>query len=309
MPTLTLLDLAKRTGSDATIGLIEDVLTYAPEFRTLPAIPKPGTSYKATLRTGLPTSGFRAVGAGATLSSSTYIQKLVEMFFFDVQLQVDEAIVKGDSREIGDVLTDEASGAVESTFITIGSQVYYGTNADKKGFQGFAQNVDSSMIIDAGGTGNSTTSAWFVFESEKGVHIPVGNQGAIDMMPEWLRQQVTDPNDSTKKLMAYVNNLSCYIGLAIGSKYSIGRIKNITDAKPLTDKLTAQLLSKFPVGRQPTRCFVNRDARLYLQQSRTSINYQTSDKGGRGAFAPLPEETVGIPIQVTDSITSTETAS
>jgi len=309
MPQITLHDLAKRTGSDAVIGLIEENLTFAPEFRTLPTRTVPGTMYKATLRTAFPATGFRGVNQGVGLSSSTYAQKTVECFFMDAQMQVDEAIVKADTREIGDVLTDEASGVVESTMIAIGSQIYYGTNADSKGFSGFVANVDSSMVVDAGGSGSTTTSAWFVFEDLKGVHVPVGNNGALDMANEWVRQQVVDPNDATKRLFAWVNNLSGYIGLNIGSKYSLGRIKNIDATHPLTDTLGAQLLSKFPVGRQPTRCFINRDAAYYLQKSRSSIGNQVADKRGQGAFSPMPEEIQGIPIQRTDSITSTETSS
>lgn len=305
---LTLLDLAKRTNSDPVIGLIEENLKFAPEFVTLPVRPVPGTLYKATLRTAVPTGGFRGANEGIALSSSVYEQKDVPCFFFDVQMQVDEAIVKGDDREIGDVLTDESSGAVEGAMISIGSQVYYGTTSDSKGFAGFVANVDPEMVVDAGGKGNNTTSAWFVFEDLKGVHIPVGNQGAIDMADQWQRQQVGDASGQ-KKYFAYVNNLSSYIGLNIGSRYSIGRIKNITPDNPLTDKLGAEMLSKFPIGRQPTRCFINKDAAYYLQVSRSSIGNQVADKGGRGAFSPMPEEIQGIPIQRTDSILSTEKAS
>lgn len=305
--SLTLLDLAKRTNSDPVIGLIEENLVFAPEFITLPVRPIPGTIYKATLRTALPTGGFRGANEGIALTSSSYEQKDVPCFFFDVQMQVDEAIVKGDDRAIGDVLTDESSGAVEGAMISIGSQIYYGNSADEKGFKGFVANVDPEMVVDAGGTGENTTSAWFVFENTKGVHIPVGNQGAIDMADQWQRQQVTD--DEGKKFFAYVNNLSSYIGLNIGSRYSIGCIKNITSAKPLTDKLGAEMLSKFPIGRQPTRCFINKDAAYFLQVSRSSIGNQVADKGGRGAFSPMPEEIQGIPIQRTDSILSTEKAS
>lgn len=89
MPNLTLLDLAARSGSDAIIGLIEDVTTYAPEFRVVAAKPKAGTTYKLTRRTALPTPAFRdANPASVGSTKSTYVQDLKEMYFLDCQLEV-----------------------------------------------------------------------------------------------------------------------------------------------------------------------------------------------------------------------------
>ena len=109
----TLLDIAALTGSDQVIGLIEDVTTYAPEFSVVPAISKPGTTYKVSRRTTLPTAAFRDVNGSGTVSKSTYVQEVKEMYFLDVPLQADEAVVKADSRELGDYPALEARGALE----------------------------------------------------------------------------------------------------------------------------------------------------------------------------------------------------
>jgi hypothetical protein len=74
---LTLLDIAKRTGSDALIGLIEEVIKICPEFRVLPVVERDGIAFLATLRTALPTAAFVNAGTGVALSKRTYAQKLV----------------------------------------------------------------------------------------------------------------------------------------------------------------------------------------------------------------------------------------
>jgi hypothetical protein len=298
---LTLLDIAKRTNSDAVVGLIEEVLTVAPEFRTIPVRPISGTSYRATFRTGLPGSGFRNANEGVTPGSSKYEQRVVPCYFLDSQLEIDEAIVRADPGNIGNILADESAGIVQSSFITVGKQVYDGISADAKGFAGFFANVDSSMVVDAGGAGATTHTAWAIYENERdGVHFPLGNMGEL-MLGEWTKQQVRDRADAAKVFMAYVNNFSGWLGLNLSTKYSIGCVKNITDAKPLTDALGNQLVSKFPVGRKPTRWLMSRDAKFYLQRSRTATIGQ-KDSGKGDAFAPIPTHLADVPIQETDSI-------
>lgn len=307
MANLTLLDLAARTGSDTLIGLIEDVTTSAPEFQTMPVVTRPGTSYKVTRRTALPTSGFRSANEGVATGKSQYVQETKSMYFLDAQMEVDEAIVKGDDRLIGDILSDEAAGALRSSFITIGSQVYYGVSADAKGFIGLDQQISNDTVY-AGGTSN-TTSAYLVDLSVEGVHLVVGRDGAIEM-PEWKIQRVTD--SSSQAYMAYVTNLSAYLGLNVGSANSVYRVRGIdpTDSNDyLTDALGAKALKNVPIARRGRnwRWLMNADALWTLQQSRSAIGQIEGGNSGRPAYAPMPTELQGIPIIATDSITTTET--
>lgn len=298
---LTLLDIAARTGSDAVVGLIEDATIAAPEFAVVPARTMPGTTYRLTRRTALPPSQFRDVNEGVASGKSQYVQEIKEMFFVDSQLEVDEAIVKGDPRDIGDVLADEASGALESTFQLLGSQFYYGRSADAKGFVGLADQISNDSVY-AGGTSN-TTSAYLVDLSLQGVHFVVGRDGAIEL-PEWMKQKVP------AGYMAYVTNLSAYIGLQVGSENSVFRVRGITTAgdKFLTDKLGALCLKNVPLNRRGNlRWFMNRTAAYTLQASRSAVGQVNAGKGGTPAFAEFPTELQGIPITITDSIGDDET--
>lgn len=337
MATLTLLDIAKRSGSDRAIGLIEDVVTFAPEVGVLACRPISGVSFKSTLRTGYPTSAFRTVGDGVVPSKSTYVQKLAECFYIDTQLQVPEELPASEDKSVGDVLADETSGGMAATGITLGTQLYYGTAADSKGFQGLTTFVGSSnsLTVTAGGTGAVTTSVWLVYMDEKGVHFvsgntaaarPAGNPGepsgepAIVAPPfsmnSWTKQQVAI-GTAGKVAMAYVNNYSGWIGLAYGSDYSAFRVRNVStqsSANYFTDNQAALLLSKVPIHIRNSgklRWFMNRTAAYTLQISRSVVTPANVSGGQTGAplAAPLPTECQGFPITITDSLVQTETAS
>lgn len=330
MAQLTLLDIAKRNGSDAEIGLIEDVVTFAPEVGVLAVRPINGVSYKATLRTAYPASAFRAVGAGVTPGKSSYVQKLSECFFIDGQLQVDEALPDSEDRSVGDVLADEASGQMASICTTLGSQFYYGTAADANGFIGLRSFVGSSstLSVSASGTGSDTTTAYLVYTDLQGVHFVAGRTAAprtgspeetgdpLIIAPPfrlgaWAKQQVAVGTAGAVQ-MAHVNNIAGWLGLAYGSRYSAFSVRNIdlgNSTTYLTDTLGNKLLSMVPLRIRNSgrlRWFMNRDAAYSLQASRlpTTIVGQV---GRGGIFPDLPKEMGGIPITITDSITSTET--
>lgn len=299
---LTLLDIARLSGSDATVGLIEQITTFAPEMNVLPIRRKWGTSYKISRRTGNPSAGFRNANEGIATGKSTFEQIEVPMFFFDCQLQVDEAIVKASGETPGDVLATEAAGQVRGATIALGDQIYRGTTANNKGFAGLRAQVASTMVVDATGSG-TTNTVWFARCADDGLHVPMGNGGSI-ALGQWMRQRITDTNGNP--YMAWVNNMSFYIGLALAHTQCIGAVKNVTSAQPFTDARAADLYAKFPIGLKPTHCFMSRDALSWLQKSRSAVGNQKSNASG-DAFAPLPESTMGVPIVPTDSI-ATEAA-
>lgn len=334
MAQLTLLDIAKRNGSDREIGLIEDVTTFAPEVAVLPARPINGVTFKSTLRTNYGTAAFRATGSGATLIKSTYQQKIAECFFLDAPMQVDESIPDAEDKSVGDVLADEVQGTLSSAGITIGAQLYYGTAADAGGFQGLVTFVGTSATYNANasGTASVTTSAWLVYLDIKGVHFVVGRTAAGRSsgdpaqpsgepaviappfrMPEWTKQQVA-VGTAGKVAMAFVSNISGWIGLAYGSNNSAFRVRNISLASAasyMTDAQGALLLSKVPLNIRNSgrlRWFMNRDAAYSLQTSRAPTT-TVGVVGASGIYPMMPQECQGIPITVTDSITSTEAAS
>lgn len=301
MAKLNLLDIANRANNDAVVGLIEEVITVAPEFDVIPARTRSGTSYRVGKRTALPTGGFRDANAGVTPGKSTYESEIKPMYFFDALLQVDEAIVKADAGEgdaMGDILANESSGIVQGSGITLGRQIFYGQTADSKGFNGFeAQFGGSAFEVDATGTG-TVENAWLAWldPNWQGVHMVVGNGGQMDLKP-WDQQYVPDPADATKQFLAWMSNFSFYCGLAVNSAYSLYRVKNITLAKPLTDQLGATLMSKVPLSRRAgMHWFMSKTALLSLQLARYGVTLTP------GQFPPTPDSLAGAPITVTDTL-------
>lgn len=320
MATTSLYDLAILDRADEYTGLIEDVTTLAPEFEVFGAHKRPGTWYKTVKRTTLPSVQFRNSNAGVTSSKSGYKSEIKQMFFLDARLNMDEAVWEADEAHLGSLWQLEAAGAVRAASILIGQQTWYGTSADSAGFTGIRAQLANSVA--AGGTTGST-SAYLVWMDEKeGVRYDVGMDGQFAISAPF-RQQVADPNDSTKAYFAYVGNLKAWIGLNVLSNLSAWGVTGITSTagQKMTDAFGSQLLAKIPVARRANlRWFMNRSCQSYLNQARSAINpgittysaayaLQPAGSDGRPAFSPLPDSCMGYPITLTDSILDTETNS
>jgi len=338
---LSLLDITKRKGNDQEVGLLEDTITYAPELSAIMGRPISGTQYK-TLHRSLPTVAFRQANNGSSTVKGKYRQSLHECSIIDAQLQADKAVVDAAAKElgpeadIGDPLFDEAQGSVMGVYITVGTQLYYGTTGgDTNGFQGIgavtpnlnaAKNQQPAVVGAGGTTANIQSSVYLVWENLRGSHFIFGNDSGLTMLPEWRIQQVLGQN--SLPLTAYVNNLQGWIGFAINHPLSVARIANInlTDAGAgLTDKLVALLLSYLPLQMRSEvtanlnvggpnkfgpglKLLMNPQVAYSLQASRSAV---VGASGGITAADPLvfsrvPTESNGVPIVITDSILSTE---
>lgn len=308
---LSLLDMTARNGTDEAVGLIEEVNTVAPELMELNGRPISGTTYLAKKRSALPAKpGFRNANEGSDIVSSQYEQTISQCFFLDAQLRVDEAVVnsgKAEGNSMGEILADEATGVLRQKLIAVGDQFYRGVSADAKGFPGLQALYDSTNCeVTASGSG-STCSAWLVWNDLQGVHWIFGNNSGLTL-GEWTKQQVNDAN--SKAYMAYVNNLSGWLGLGFGHSRSIVRIKAIKDSSSnyLTDARVAEALTKMPIfmRRSPgLRLLCNSVAAFTLQKSRTTVTTSKTDAIPL-QFAGQPTESNGIPIILTDSLPQTE---
>lgn len=309
----TLLDLAKKTGSDAVVGLIEANMGVYPEVSLLPSRTISGTSFKTLLRTSFPTAGFRLANEGTEPKKGAYENKFVTCNYLDIQLEVDEAVVGADDGAIADMQTLEASGAMKGVLRTLGKQVWYGTGTggDSKGFPGAVSVVSSDLVVDATGTTDDTcSSAWLIVPGTQNGQFIFG-EGNTLAMPNWAKQRITR---SSKELMAWVSNISGWVGFQWVNTFCVGRIKKLTEdsGKGLTDALVADLIAKFPddVDLSGSRLFLTRRSARQLQKSRSATT--AVDSGVRRTAtgveltAPWPVESNGIPISITSSIVNTE---
>lgn len=308
MPTkrLGMLDLAKRGGSDAVVGLIEENLQYAPELEKVPARTISGTSYKTLIRTGLPTVGFRKLNAGVDPSKSTFAEKRVECFILGGRVEVDKAYVQGSEDGEETVRSDEASAVTKASFLTIGSQFYYGT--EESGFPGLVSMLNADLVLKADGDdANKGTSVYGVKFGPQDVQFVFGGGDVMSLGP-WRDETLEDA--AGKKFPGEVADLTGWIGLQCTNKYSVGRLANLTAQAAkgkLTDALIAEWLVKFPVGQRPDALFMSRYQAFRLQASRSTVNAVGKKTAtGEENWAPAPVESNGVPIVVTDSIKETE---
>lgn len=308
---LSLLEITKQNGTDQAVGIIEEVRTFAPEAEVFGGRPIKGTTYKGLVRTLLPSGPtFRPANKGSSVVASKWDQRINQTFFLDAQMRVDEMVL--DSSEFGAewTLANEALGVAKQKLIALGNQFYYGNPSKTDfGFPGLNQLYDPATCEIMGGatSGSTLTSAWLVVNQPDCAEFIYGkNQGL--QLKQWVPQYAFDTNGG--QFRAFMNNLSGFVGLSFNYTKSAVRIKNLdTGTNGLTDKLVAQALALFPVGTVPTHLFCNRSQRLALQLSRSPV-YSSGASAVTAAdplrFAPVPNESNGIPLYVTDSITQTE---
>jgi hypothetical protein len=293
----TLLDIAKMTGNDPAVALVEEVIQEVPELEVMAARTIPGTQYKTLVRTALPTVGFRSGNEGAVQSKSAYSNRLVECFIMNPRWNSDVAIANAHPDGAEALIAMEGVGMTSAAAIAVASQMYYG--GDSKGFPGLANYVDPGLVVDATGTTATTgSSVWAMKFSPTDVQLVVGGNGQFDLSDVRIGD-VFDGNGNP--YTAYIQELLSWLGLQVLSKWSVGRIKNLTkdSGKGLTDSVMADLLGSFPSGKTPDAFFMSRRSRTQLQKSRTATN-------ATGAPAPVPTEYEGIPIYATEAIVNTE---
>jgi len=314
MAVLTLLELAQRNKSPE-IGIIEQGTIAVPEIAVFPSKIIDGLSFWQTIRTGRPSGAYRSINEGVTPSASAYASKEVALKLYSTVMRYDKALENIDKR--GTLETDEMMGAYIAALEDHAKAFWYGADASfgvTGAFFGLKDLVDSSMVVDAGGTTDSTaSSAWLVCYGERQVSHVFGNGSAFQFSP-WSDILMVDPNTSTKFLPYRSSFMNVYSGVACADKYSFGRIKDITadSGKTMSFTLMESLKAKFPVGKikmgnidGATNCawFMSKRSYQQLQASLTATS-------PTGMPAPYPKaDNDGIPIYVTEALADTETLS
>jgi len=319
---LTMLDLAARRGSDKEIGLVQQIVNYAPEITTILGRTVPGTYTEAKVQIGITQGGtFRSINQGVIPGAAAYERRRFNAFAFDSHLSIDELEVTaanqiGDS--LGDLQADEVASALQDKAIKFSQQFYGGIGLNPAGFPGLIDllNIYSKVndsrtgkpivnVVDAnpGSNNPATECVWYVWVHPQGVHFIFGGDKTIDINP-WVWQYLPDIKTPGARLRCSVTNISGFIGLACAHPWGVTCIKNIDANHPWTDKLSSQLHALLPVGVTPTHCFATKRALAGLQQQRTVTLFGTgTQKPNQPAIAPIPQvDIAGIPIMPTDGI-------
>ena len=304
---LTLTDLLADS-FDVSDDVASDLLNDAPLMREIAMIESSnGTTHKYPKKIGAPTVGFRTVNTGRPLSKSTKIQVSAELEILDFTSQVDVALANANPKKSAiQVVEEEGLEHLMEAIASYERQLINGqVLGDATGFSGFADsstvaNTNSEMVVNATGTAaNLATSVYAVRLRPGGIRgVYKGDGDPFEVGETSIIKAIDDDGDSYP---AYYTPGNSWLGVEFGSKYSVGRICNITDedGKRLTDGLLSRLYAKFPTGKKPTHWVMNRDAQQMLQASRTATN-------PTGTEAPFPKEVFDLPVIPTDSIGSNE---
>ncbi len=316
---LTMMDLAARRGNDKEIGLVQQIINWAPEITTIAGRTIPGTYTEAKVQIGIAQGGaFPGNNGTVQVASGSYEKRRFNAFFFDSQLEIRESELIGAEQagdSLGDLQADEVAGALQDKAIKFSQQFYAGLKLNGNGFPGLRdilgifQNVKDSRTglnivnyIDAnpGSNNPATECVWYVWNHPQAINFLWGGNKMLDVNP-WVWQYL---GASNARYRAMVSNISGFVGLSAAHPWSVTCIKNIDAAHPWTDKLSAQVHALYPAGIVPTHCFATKRAQGQLQQGRTVTLFgSAAARPNQPNIAPLPTTDVnGVPIHVTDGI-------
>ena len=296
---LSLLDVAKLNGADKEVGLIEEVLTSAPEVANFPYRTITGTSFSTVTRVSLPSVGFRLANDGVDPSKSEFVRKLVQAYIMGGRVEADKAVALAYEDGVEAYEMIEALGTMKSAMIEIGSQIWYGTDNETDGFPGikaalpFTAGVADGSVINAAGTTATTASSVYAVKYGAQDVILVGGNGSVPTLGEFRDETIVGEN--SKNMPGRVADLIGWIGLQIGNINCVRRVANLTaeSGKGLTTDLLDDILNSFPVGVRPDALYMSRRSRLQLKKDLATPERPT---------VSLPTEYDGVPIIATDSI-------
>lgn len=293
---------------DLSNAEVTDLVQAVPFLNALPVEKSSnGETHKYSKETGAPVVGFRAPNVGRDEDSSADTIVTVTLKILDFSWSVDKAVAdiwrKGGAAAL---IAREGLRHIKSALVAFEKQVIYGTTAlgDSGGFTGMIQAATVDALADAltinaaGTTADTASSCWAVRIGPNDLTAVYNGDNPVDL-GETTVQRLTSSGSLTYP--AYYTPGCTWLGMQVGSIYSMGRIVNLTEdsGKGLTDDLIASLLSEFPTGKFPTHLVMNRRSLKQLQDSRTATTTT-------GAPAPFPQEAFGVPIIVCESIVNTE---
>lgn len=339
---LTLKDVQAATGTDESVGVVDNIVNVAPELDKVLGRPIAGITDRALIMTAIGSNGaFRKVGGGVQLSAPSFDRKQFNCMPWDCQMEVPEDLLiemKG-SQTPAMIFERFQTAAMRQKAIKIGRQFYGGSSIDPNGPMGLIDflalqrtQVDSrtglkiNQAINAGGTTNGTAEiVWFIKQGPQGVHWLFGNGRGIITNP-WLRQRTagldSTVNNPTYRT-AWVSNTFGYIGTSMFNYHAVGCIYNVDTVNGTVapnngaggnglwnDNVVADLFALWPITEKPDLCLCTQNAAKMLQKTRAVTNFVNSgERGWTGDSAPIGDFPTklptmgGIPLIVTDSIT------
>ncbi len=281
-----------------------------------------GTSHKHTIRTGLPTVTWGMLYRGIPDSKSRTAQVQDTTGFVEGKSVVDMRVLKLAGKNADNLRLSEAQSHIEAMSQEVSTKIFYGNTAvDPEEFMGFGPRFNSiaaangRQIVDAGGTGNVNTSAWFITWGDNYCHLlyPQGTKAGIEREDLGPQKQLDGANGS---YMAKEEVFTWHVGLAVKDWRYVVRVANLD--VPALEALTSDVYGFFRTAYyrlQSTRIAGGRQA-IYMNRAvLEAMDAIASNAGATDNFIRLKTTEVegkminsyrGIPIRDTDSLINTE---
>lgn len=279
-----------------------------------------GSKHKTTMRSGIPEPTWRMFNQGIQPSKSTTVPVLDTTGMMEDYGLVDKALA--DLSGNADAFRTSENMAKLQGFNNKAARymIYGNTQAEPQAFLGLApryndKSAESGVnIVDAGGTGSTNTSIWFVTWGEMSTHLLYPKGSVAGFQHKFLGQQ-TARAENGGDFEAYRDHFKWDIGMSVRDWRANSRIANIDVTQLTRDGATGANIIDLMIdalyridnpeqGEGRTIIYANRTIQSWLHKqamNSKNVNLTLGEYGGK----KIPEF-LGIPIKRIDAILNTE---
>jgi hypothetical protein len=320
---LTLNDWAKRLDPNGKTDMTVELLSETNEVLD-DMLWKEGnlpTGERTTIRTGLPTTYWRAINQGIPSSKSTTAQVDESCAMLAAYSEVDADLAELNGN-VNQFRLNEAQAFLESMNQEQASTLFYGSAANPEEFVGFSNRYNdlaannAQNIIDAGGTGADNSSIWLVGWGQNTVHgvFPKGSKAGIDHQDKGQVTLETTAGVAGNRMEAYRDYWTWKSGLVVKDwRYAV-RIANIDISVLIADNdgSTTNILELMLKALHRLPSMSNVKPVFYANRTITQmLDIQAMNKSNLQLNAGMEEgkrkvTLRGVPIRTVDALTEAE---
>lgn len=318
---ITMADIAKTLDPNGAMATVINLLAQQNEI--MDDIPwmstNKTTSHLTTVRTGLPTPGWRRFNEGAATSKGAVAQFEETCGIMEGWSEVDEDLANLYDNPAAFRMQEDAAW-VQGMTETLASTLFYGSKgSDPRQFDGLATRYSSltgpyaDSMLSAGGSGSDNTSVWIVTWSDNTVHGIYPKNSAAGLKQQDLGPETkADANGNPYRVLRTKFQWQC--GLAVRDWRHVVRICNIDVSNLVGESGAADLvkliirgLERIPnLGAGRTAIYCNRQVRTMLRLqilAKSNVNLTFDTIAGRRVLA-----FDGVPVRMVDRLLATEAA-
>lgn len=325
---VTLLELAKQTGDDGQIQRVVPTLATREEFLmdALFTEASGNDSHMFAQQLAEPTGSWTKINEGVAPESARSKQVREQIKSLEGRIRVDQRVIeRAPSRDA--LMRNQETAYLTGMIKNLTESVIYGAAGDTDEMLGLANLPEydaaaDSQVIDAGGGGSDTYSAWLInwdvnngmyFAYPKGMTMGGGGETSDDQQfLAGLQRQVLGYSDAfdgnNNPYQAYNIHYRFSLARCIGDPRNIVRIASIETAGSSNVLDTDLVIDALALMHDSS------NAVLYVPKAGWAQLWKSQDNKANVHYLPetpnqqMVREVMGIPVRVTEQLLLTETA-